>query len=240
MGNSSSTQVDTLINQEVYNELENLMKTSGSSSSTNQSTNLSNVKLVMIGGDKCKEHPVVSIKNENQISLDNILSTSAKTFAETVAKLSASIKNDVEKGGFSIGGNTIVNTTDISTIENAIKTELESKCGDANVNQSINVEDSLIDLTCASLDINNKNVKNIACVMDTISDVTSKLDGTVETEASTTVKNGSNTTMYMIIGIIVLIIIVALIFYFSPVTGIIILILVIVIVVGIGIYYFNQ
>lgn len=240
MGNSSSTQVDTLINQEVYNELENLMKTSGSSSSTNQSTNLSNVKLVMIGGDKCKEHPVVSIKNENQISLDNILSTSAKTFAETVAKLSASIKNDVEKGGFSIGGNTIVNTTDISTIENAIKTELESKCGDANVNQSINVKDSLFDLTCASLDINNKNVKNIACVMDTISDVTSKLDGTVETEASTTVKNGSNTTMYMIIGIIVLIIIVALIFYFSPVTGIIILILVIVIVVGIGIYYFNQ
>lgn len=240
MGNSSSTQVDTLINQEVYNELESLMKTSGSSSSTNQTTNLSNVKLVMVGGDKCKEHPVVSIKNENQISLDNILSTSAKTFAETVAKLSASIKNDVEKGGFSIGGNTIVNTTDISTIENAIKTELESKCGDANVNQSINVADSLIDLTCASLDINNKNVKNIACVMDTISDVTSKLDGTVETEASTTVKNGSNTTMYIIIGIIVLIIIVALIFYFSPVTGIIILILVIVIVVGIGIYYFNQ
>ena len=240
MGNSSSTQVDTLINQEVYNELESLMKTSGSSSSTNQSTNLSNVKIVMIGGDKCKEHPVVSIKNENQLTLDNILSTSAKTFAETVAKLSASIKNDVEKGGFSIGGNTIVNTTDISTIENAIKTELESKCGDANVNQSINVEDSLFDLTCASLDINNKNVKNIACVMDTISDVTSKLDGTVETEASTTVKNGSNTTMYMIIGIIVLIIIVALIFYFSPVTGIIILILVIVIVVGIGIYYFNQ
>lgn len=240
MGNSSSTQVDTLINQEVYNELESLMKTSGSSSSTNQTTNLSNVKLVMVGGDKCKEHPVVSIKNENQISLDNILSTSAKTFAETVAKLSASIKNDVEKGGFSIGGNTIVNTTDISTIENAIKTELESKCGDANVNQSINVKDSLFDLTCASLDINNKNVKNIACVMDTISDVTSKLDGTVETEASTTVKNGSNTTMYMIIGIIVLIIIVALIFYFSPVTGIIILILVIVIVVGIGIYYFNQ
>lgn len=240
MGNSSSTQVDTLINQEVYNELESLMKTSGSSSSSNQTTNLSNVKLVMVGGDKCKEHPVVSIKNENQISLDNILSTSAKTFAETVAKLSASIKNDVEKGGFSIGGNTIVNTTDISTIENAIKTELESKCGDANVNQSINVEDSLIDLTCASLDINNKNVKNIACVMDTISDVTSKLDGTVETEASTTVKNSSNTTMYMIIGIIVLIIIVALIFYFSPVTGIIILILVIVIVVGIGIYYFNQ
>ncbi len=240
MGNSSSTQVDTLINQEVYNELENLMKTSGSSSSTSQSTNLSGVKLVMVGGDKCKEHPVVSIKNENQISLDNILSTSAKTFAETVAKLSASIKNDVEKGGFSIGDTTIVNTTDISTIENAIKTELESKCGDANVNQSINVADSLIDLTCASLDINNKNVKNIACVMDTISDVTSKLDGTVETEASTTVKNGSNTTMYMIIGIIVLIIIVALIFYFSPVTGIIILILVIVIVVGIGIYYFNQ
>lgn len=240
MGNSSSTQVDTLINQEVYNELESLMKTSGSSSSTNQSTNLSGVKLVVIGGDKCKEHPVVSIKNENQISLDNILSTSAKTFAETVAKLSASIKNDVEKGGFSIGDTTIVNTTDISTIENAIKTELESKCGDANVNQSINVEDSLIDLTCASLDINNKNVKNIACVMDTISDVTSKLDGTVETEASTTVKNGSNTTMYIIIGIIVLIIIVALIFYFSPVTGIIILILVIVIVVGIGIYYFNQ
>lgn len=240
MGNSSSTQVDTLINQEVYNELESLMKTSGSSSSTNQTTNLSNVKIVMIGGDKCKEHPVVSIKNENQISLDNILSTSAKTFAETVAKLSASIKNDVEKGGFSIGDTTIVNTTDISTIENAIKTELESKCGDANVNQSINVENSLIDLTCASLDINNKNVKNIACVMDTISDVTSKLDGTVETEASTTVKNGSNTTMYMIIGIIVLIIIVALIFYFSPVTGIIILILVIVIVVGIGIYYFNQ
>lgn len=240
MGNSSSTQVDTLINQEVYNELENLMKTSGSSSSTNQSTNLSNVKLVMVGGDKCKEHPVVSIKNENQISLDNILSTSAKTFAETVAKLSASIKNDVEKGGFSIGDTTIVNTTDISTIENAIKTELESKCGDANVNQSINVKDSLFDLTCASLDINNKNVKNIACVMDTISDVTSKLDGTVETEASTTVKNGSNTTMYIIIGIIVLIIIVALIFYFSPVTGIIILILVIVIVVGIGIYYFNQ
>lgn len=240
MGNSSSTEVDTLINQEVYNELESLMKTSGSSSSSNQTTNLSNVKLVVIGGDKCKEHPVVSIKNENQISLDNILSTSAKTFAETVAKLSASIKNDVEKGGFSIGGNTIVNTTDISTIENAIKTELESKCGDANVNQSINVEDSLIDLTCASLDINNKNVKNIACVMDTISDVTSKLDGTVETEASTTVKNGSNTTMYMIIGIIVLIIIVALIFYFSPVTGIIIIILVIVIVVGIGIYYFNQ
>lgn len=240
MGNSSSTEVDTLINQEVYNELESLMKTSGSSSSSNQTTNLSNVKLVMIGGDKCKEHPVVSIKNENQISLDNILSTSAKTFAETIAKLSASIKNDVEKGGFSIGGNTIVNTTDISTIENAIKTELESKCGDANVNQSINVADSLFDLTCASLDINNKNVKNIACVMDTISDVTSKLDGTVETEASTTVKNGSNTTMYMIIGIIVLIIIVALIFYFSPVTGIIILILVIVIVVGIGIYYFNQ
>lgn len=240
MGNSSSTEVDTLINQEVYNELESLMKTSGSSSSSNQTTNLSNVKLVMVGGDKCKEHPVVSIKNENQISLDNILSTSAKTFAETVAKLSASIKNDVEKGGFSIGGNTIVNTTDISTIENAIKTELESKCGDANVNQSINVEDSLFDLTCASLDINNKNVQNIACVMDTISDVTSKLDGTVETEASTTVKNGSNTTMYMIIGIIVLIIIVALIFYFSPVTGIIILILVIVIVVGIGIYYFNQ
>lgn len=240
MGNSSSTQVDTLINQEVYNELESLMKTSGSSSSSNQTTNLSNVKLVMIGGDKCKEHPVVSIKNENQLTLDNILSTSAKTFAETVAKLSASIKNDVEKGGFSIGGNTIVNTTDISTIENAIKTELESKCGDANVNQSINVKDSLFDLTCASLDINNKNVKNIACVMDTISDVTSKLDGTVETEASTTVKNGSNTTMYMIIGIIVLIIIVALIFYFSPVTGIIILILVIVIVVGIGIYYFNQ
>lgn len=238
MGNSSSTQVDTLINQEVYNELESLMKTSGSSSSTNQTTNLSNVKIVMIGGDKCKEHPVVSIKNENQISLDNILSTSAKTFAETVAKLSASIKNDVEKGGFSIGDTTIVNTTDISTIENAIKTELESKCGDANVNQSINVENSLIDLTCASLDINNKNVKNIACVMDTISDVTSKLDGTVETEASTTVKNGSNTTMYMIIGIIVLIIIVALIFYFSPVTGIIILILVI--VIGIGIYYFNQ
>lgn len=240
MGNSSSTQVDTLINQEVYNELESLMKTSGSSSSTNQSTNLSNVKLVMIGGDKCKEHPVVSIKNENQLTLDNILSTSAKTFAETVAKLSASIKNDVEKGGFSIGDTTIVNTTDISTIENAIKTELESKCGDANVNQSINVKDSLFDLTCASLDINNKNVQNIACVMDTISDVTSKLDGTVETEASTTVKNGSNTTMYMIIGIIVLIIIVALIFYFSPVTGIIILILVIVIVVGIGIYYFNQ
>lgn len=240
MGNSSSSQVDTLINQEVYNELESLMKTSGSSSSTNQSTNLSNVKIVMIGGDKCKEHPVVSIKNENQLTLDNILSTSAKTFAETVAKLSASIKNDVEKGGFSIGDTTIVNTTDISTIENAIKTELESKCGDANVNQSINVADSLIDLTCASLDINNKNVKNIACVMDTISDVTSKLDGTVETEASTTVKNGSNTTMYMIIGIIVLIIIVALIFYFSPVTGIIILILVIVIVVGIGIYYFNQ
>lgn len=240
MGNSSSTEVDTLINQEVYNELESLMKTSGSSSSSNQTTNLSGVKLVVIGGDKCKEHPVVSIKNENQISLDNILSTSAKTFAETVAKLSASIKNDVEKGGFNIGGNTIVNTTDISTIENAIKTELESKCGDANVNQSINVKDSLFDLTCASLDINNKNVQNIACVMDTISDVTSKLDGTVETEASTTVKNGSNTTMYMIIGIIVLIIIVALIFYFSPVTGIIILILVIVIVVGIGIYYFNQ
>lgn len=240
MGNSSSTEVDTLINQEVYNELESLMKTSGSSSSSNQTTNLSNVKLVMIGGDKCKEHPVVSIKNENQISLDNILSTSAKTFAETIAKLSASIKNDVEKGGFSIGGNTIVNTTDISTIENAIKTELESKCGDANVNQSINVADSLFDLTCASLDINNKNVKNIACVMDTISDVTSKLDGTVETEASTTVKNSSNTTIYIIIGIIVLIIIVALIFYFSPVTGIIILILVIVIVVGIGIYYFNQ
>lgn len=240
MGNSSSTQVDTLINQEVYNELESLMKTSGSSSSSNQTTNLSNVKLVMVGGDKCKEHPVVSIKNENQISLDNILSTSAKTFAETVAKLSASIKNDVEKGGFSIGGNTIVNTTDISTIENAIKTELESKCGDANVNQSINVADSLIDLTCASLDINNKNVKNIACVMDTISDVTSKLDGTVETEASTTVKNGSNSTMIYIIIIIVLIVIIAAIFYFSPVTGIIILILVIVIVVGIGIYYFNQ
>ena len=240
MGNSSSTEVDTLINQEVYNELESLMKTSGSSSSSNQTTNLSGVKLVVIGGDKCKEHPVVSIKNENQITLDNILSTSAKTFAETVAKLSASIKNDVEKGGFSIGGNTIVNTTDISTIENAIKTELESKCGDANVNQSINVEDSLFDLTCASLDINNKNVKNIACVMDTISDVTSKLDGTVETEASTTVKNGSNTTMYMIIGIIVLIIIIAVIFYFSPLTGIIIIILVIVIVIGIGIYYFNQ
>ena len=239
MGNSSSTQVDTLINQEVYNELESLMKTSGSSSSTNQTTNLSGVKLVMIGGDKCKEHPVVSIKNENQLTLDNILSTSAKTFAETVAKLSASIKNDVEKGGFSIGGNTIVNTTDISTIENAIKTELESKCGDANVNQSINVENSLIDLTCASLDINNKNVKNIACVMDTISDVTSKLDGTVETEASTTVKNGSNTTMYMIIGIIVLIIIVELIFYFSPLTGILITIIAIVIAVCVGIYYFN-
>ena len=239
MGNSSSTQVDTLINQEVYNELESLMKTSGSSSSTNQSTNLSNVKIVMIGGDKCKEHPVVSIKNENQLTLDNILSTSAKTFAETVAKLSASIKNDVEKGGFSIGDTTIVNTTDISTIENAIKTELESKCGDANVNQSINVADSLIDLTCASLDINNKNVKNIACVMDTISDVTSKLDGTVETEASTTVKNSSNTTIYIIIGIIVLIIIVALIFYFSPLTGILITIIAIVIAVCVGIYYFN-
>ena len=239
MGNSSSTQVDTLINQEVYNELESLMKTSGSSSSTNQSTNLSNVKIVMIGGDKCKEHPVVSIKNENQLTLDNILSTSAKTFAETVAKLSASIKNDVEKGGFSIGDTTIVNTTDISTIENAIKTELESKCGDANVNQSINVENSLIDLTCASLDINNKNVKNIACVMDTISDVTSKLYGTVETEASTTVKNSSNTTIYIIIGIIVLIIIIAVIFYFSPLTGILITIIAIVIAVCVGIYYFN-
>lgn len=239
MGNSSSTQVDTLINQEVYNELENLMKTSGSSSSTSQSTNLSNVKIVMIGGDKCKEHPTVSIKNENQLTLDNILSTSAKTFAETVAKLSASIKNDVEKGGFSIGDTTIVNTTDISTIENAIKTELESKCGDANVNQSINVENSLIDLTCASLDINNKNVKNIACVMDTISDVTSKLDGTVETEASTTVKNSSNTTIYIIIGIIVLIIIIAVIFYFSPLTGILITIIAIVIAVCVGIYYFN-
>ena len=239
MGNSSSTQVDTLINQEVYNELESLMKKSGSSSSTNQSTNLSNVKIVMIGGDKCKEHPVVSIKNENQLTLDNILSTSAKTFAETVAKLSASIKNDVEKGGFSIGDTTIVNTTDISTIENAIKTELESKCGDANVNQSINVENSLIDLTCASLDINNKNVQNIACVMDTISDVTSKLDGTVETEASTTVKNSSNTTIYIIIGIIVLIIIIAVIFYFSPLTGILITIIAIVIAVCVGIYYFN-
>ena len=108
MGNSSSTQVDTLINQEVYNELESLMKTSGSSSSTNQSTNLSNVKIVMIGGDKCKEHPVVSIKNENQISLDNILSTSAKTFAETVAKLSASITIKVLTLGISIPVSIIV------------------------------------------------------------------------------------------------------------------------------------
>lgn len=239
MGNSSSTEVSTVVKQEVYNKLESLMKTSGSNSSTNQETNLDGVEIVAIGGDQCKEHPVVTIQNENQISLDNILSTSAKTFADTIAKLSASIENGVEKGGWSIGDTTIVNTTDVSTIENAIKTELETKCGDSTVNQSINVENSLFDLTCASLDINNKNVKNIACVMDTISDVTSKLDGTVETEVTNTVENGGNSTMIYIIIIIVLIVIIAVIFYFSPLTGILIIIVAIVIVVGIGIYYFN-
>ena len=207
MGNSgSTTKLSTEINQKVYNELESVMKVAGSNSNTDQEINVEGVDIVLVGNDDCKEASVVTFKNENTMTLDNTINAASKAFADTIAELSSTISNS-NKGGWSIGSTTVVDNTSNSEIQNAIKNKIQDDCGDANVRQKINVRDSLMDLTCARLDIANENTQNVACIMDSISDVTSKLEGDITTKSTTSL--GNNTTFIIIaivVGVVLLII----------------------------------
>ena len=207
MGNSgSTTKLSTEINQKVYNELESVMKVAGSNSNTEQEINVEGVDIVLVGNDDCKEASVVTFKNENTMTLDNTINAASKAFADTIAELSSTISNS-NKGGWSIGSTTVVDNTSNSEIQNAIKNKIQDDCGDANVRQKINVRDSLMDLTCARLDIANENTQNVACIMDSISDVTSKLEGDITTKSTTSL--GNNTTFIIIaivVGVVLLII----------------------------------
>lgn len=212
MGNSgSTTKLSTEINQKVYNELESVMKVAGSNSNTEQEINVEGAQIVVVGNDDCKDASVVTFKNENTMTLDNTINAASKAFADTIAELSSTISNS-NKGGWSIGSTTIVDNTSNSEIQNAIKNKIQDDCGDANVRQKINVRDSLMNLTCAKLDIANENIQNVACIMDSISDVTSKLEGEITTKASTSL--GNNTTFIIIaivVGVVLLIIVIIII-----------------------------
>lgn len=220
MGNSgSTTKLSTEINQKVYNELESVMKVAGSNSNTEQEINVEGVDIVLVGNDDCKEASVVTFKNENTMTLDNTINAASKAFADTIAELSSTISNS-NKGGWSIGSTTVVDNTSNSEIQNAIKNKIQDDCGDANVRQKINVRDSLMNLTCARLDIANENTQNVACIMDSISDVTSKLEGEITTKASTSL--GNNTTFIIIaivVGVVLLIILIIIIIYAGKGSG---------------------
>lgn len=220
MGNSgSTTKLSTEINQKVYNELESVMKVAGSNSNTEQEINVEGVDIVLVGNDDCKEASVVTFKNENTMTLDNTINAASKAFADTIAELSSTISNS-NKGGWSIGSTTVVDNTSNSEIQNAIKNKIQDDCGDANVRQKINVRDSLMDLTCARLDIANENTQNVACIMDSISDVTSKLEGDITTKSTTSL--GNNTTFIIIaivVGVVLLIIFIIIIIYATRSNG---------------------
>lgn len=236
MGNSgSTTKLSTEINQKVYNKLESVMKVAGSNSNTNQEINLEGVEIIVVGNENCKEPSRVTFKNENSMTLDNTINAAAKAFADTIADLSSTISNS-NQGGWSIGSTTIVDNTSNSEIQTAIKNKLQTDCGDANVRQSVNVRDSLMNLTCAELDISNQNTQNVACIMDSISDVTSQLDATVTTKSSTSI--GNSTTIIIAIAIVIIVIVIVIILYVTKANktilitiGIIVLIAIIPIVV---------
>lgn len=229
MGNSgSTTKLSTEINQKVYNELESVMKVAGSNSTSNQEINLEGVEIIVVGNENCKEPSRVIFQNENEMSIENTINAAAEAFAETVAELSSTISNS-NQGGWSIGSTTIVDNTSNSEIQNAIKNKLQTDCGDANVRQAVNVRDSLMNLTCAELDISNKNTQNVACIMDSISEVTSQLDSEVTNKSST---SSGNTTLIIIAVVIIIVVIIIVILY---VTGnkIILLIIIGVIVLAV-------
>lgn len=209
MGNSgSTTKLSTEINQKVYNELESVMKVAGSNSSTEQDINISGLDLVIVGNKDCNETPIVTFKNENTMTLDNTIDAASKAFADTIADLSSTISNN-NKSGWSIGSTTIVDNTSNTEIKNAIKNKIQTDCGNAEVRQKISVTDSLMDLTCARLDLANENTQTVACIMDSISDVTSKLEGDITTKASTSI--GNNTTIIIIAIVLVVLFIIFLI-----------------------------
>lgn len=208
----SKTNVSTEINQSVFNELLNQISTSGSSASNYQETNVSDMNVVMVGNENCKEHPTITIKNESQMQIDNMIDVAAKSFADTLASLKASVDNTktADSALFGNSGNTTIKTASNATIKNAIASKMHTDCGDAENYQKINVKDSLMNLTCASLDISNKNIQKASCIMNSISDVTSKLEGEIDTSVKNDIGNNDN-TMIMIIIIVVIIIVIIII-----------------------------
>lgn len=207
----SKTDVSTEINQSVFNELLNQISTSGSGASNSQQTDVSGLNIVMVGNENCKEHPTITIKNESQMQIDNMIDIASKSFADTLASLKASVDNT--KGADSLlfgdSGNTTIKTATNETIKNAIASKMDSECRDAENYQKINVKDSLMDLTCASLDISNKNIQQASCIMNSISEVTSELKGKMDTSVKNDIGNNEDiVNMLMYIAIIVIVIII--------------------------------
>lgn len=207
----SKTDVSTEINQSVFNELLNQISTSGSSAGNDQQTTVSGLNVVMVGNENCKEHPTITINNESQMKIDNMIDIAAKSFADTLASLKASVDNTkgVDSALFGDSGNTTIKTASNATIKNAIESIMNIDCGKEENYQKINVKDSLMDLTCASLDISNKNIQQASCIMKSISDVTSKLDGEMDTSVKNDIGNNDNIVIiFIIIAVIIIVIII--------------------------------
>lgn len=210
----SKTNVSTEINQSVFNELLNQISISGSGASNYQDTNVSGLNVVMVGNENCKEHPTITIKNESQMQIDNMIDIAAKSFADTLASLKASVDNT--KGADSLlfgdSGNTTIKTASNATIKSAIKSKMKTDCEKEENYQKINVKDSLMDLTCASLDISNKNIQQASCLMNSISEVTSELKGKMDTSVKNDIGNNDNAMiMIIIIAVIIIVIIIIII-----------------------------
>ena len=210
----SKTNVSTEINQSVFNELLNQISTSGSGASNYQDTNVSGLNVVMVGNENCKEHPTITIKNESQMKIDNMIDVAAKSFADTLASLKASVDNTkgADSALFGDSGNTTIKTASNETIKTAVKSMMESDCKKEENYQKINVKDSLMDLTCASLDISNKNIQQASCIMNSISKVTSELEGKMDTSVKNDIGNNDNAMiMIIIIAVIIIVIIIIII-----------------------------
>lgn len=233
MGNNTSSTID--VSKEIYNTTLTNLKNNGNITEVELVNNIQNTTL-KLDGQACPDTKTkINIGNFNTLTSDAILSAAAEAYADTMATMASELSNTVS-ANFVPGSDVDVYTSDRQTVVSAMKSYLESTCNATKVNQQNNLNNVMVDVTCAELDITNSNVQTMSCALDSMSQSTNKLTADLSTEASNSVNDSSSTLIIIIIVVIVVLLL--MIIMMSANSGGTIIIIIIIIIAVAGIIFF--
>lgn len=231
MGNTKSS-ID--VDKELVNEVMSSISQKGKNMNVVQQNTL-NDSTIILDGSNCPNGMTFTIENTNNISDDLIFSSVAEATAKVLNDIATEM--NVKHSSFNLN-NTNTSMSEASKVENLIKTQIESDCGNSTVNQSNTLNNVLINAKCVSnFSIKNDNDAKLACAVDSAAKTTADLQTKMETKASETSSlNGSIIWIAIIIVAVVIIIIII-----STNSTTIIIILIILLILGvIGVILFSS
>lgn len=232
MGNNTSSTID--VSKEIYNTTLTNLQNNGNITQTDLVNNINNTTITL-NGQACPDTKTkINIGNFNNLTSDAILTAAAESYADTMATMASKLSNTIA-ANIVPGSDINAYTSDRQKVASAMKSYLESTCNTSRIHQQNNLNNVMVDVTCAELDISNSNVQTMSCALDSMSKSTNKLTADLSTEAS---NSSSNTTIIIIVVIAVLLLVVMMI---SANSGVIIIIIIIAAVAIIFVvFYFKE